>query len=115
VPTGPDEYACEPSTNTQDHEPKNVQFAAYVAGARLHCTYCTAEVQSSKYAELIPEGTARHESRCTEGFAFPCIPDVRVIFYGNRFPRALFSSENFWEIDTVALSFVFDKYYPIID
>jgi len=27
---------------------------------------------------------------------------------------ALFSFEKFWEIDTVALSFVFDKYYPIM-
>jgi len=27
---------------------------------------------------------------------------------------ALFSSEKFWEIDTVALSFVFDKYCPIM-
>jgi len=29
--------------------------------------------------------------------------------------QALFSSENFWKIDTVALSFVFDKYCPIMD
>jgi hypothetical protein len=29
--------------------------------------------------------------------------------------EAVFSSEKFWEIDTVALSFVFDKYCPIID
>ena len=29
--------------------------------------------------------------------------------------EALFSSKFFWEIDTVALSFVFDKYCPIID
>jgi len=29
--------------------------------------------------------------------------------------RALFSSENFWEMDTVAFSFVFDKYCPIMD
>jgi len=28
---------------------------------------------------------------------------------------ALFSSEKFWEIDTVALSFVFEKYYPIMN
>jgi len=27
----------------------------------------------------------------------------------------LFSSEKFWEMDTVALSFVFDKYYLIMD
>ena len=30
-------------------------------------------------------------------------------------PKALFSSENFWEMDTVAFSFVFDKYYLIMD
>jgi len=29
--------------------------------------------------------------------------------------KALFSSEKFWEIDTVALSFVFEKYCPIMN
>ena len=29
--------------------------------------------------------------------------------------KALFSSKKFWEIDTVALSFVFDKYCLIMD
>jgi hypothetical protein len=29
--------------------------------------------------------------------------------------KALFSSENLWEMDTVAFSFVFDKYCPIMD
>ena len=29
--------------------------------------------------------------------------------------KALFSSKIFYKIDTVALSFVFDKYYPIMD
>jgi len=28
---------------------------------------------------------------------------------------ALFSSKIFWKIDTVALSFVFDKYFQIMD
>ena len=46
----------------------------------------------------------------------------RLKFYNDMKPsllvaqsKALFSSKNFWKIDNVALSFVFDKYYPIID
>ena len=31
------------------------------------------------------------------------------------YSKALFSSEKFWKINTVALSFVFDKYYLIMD
>ena len=34
---------------------------------------------------------------------------------GLWFRLALFSSKKFCKIDTVALSFVFDKYYPIMD
>ena len=29
--------------------------------------------------------------------------------------KALYSSKNFWKIDTVAFSFVFDKYCQIMD
>ena len=32
-----------------------------------------------------------------------------------KLPEALFSSKNFWKMDTVALLFVFDKYCPIMD
>ena len=41
-------------------------------------------------------------------------PDSRH-FPGNPAMVALFSSEIFWEIDTVAFLFVFDKYCPIMN
>ena len=39
--------------------------------------------------------------------------NVCKIFW--NWPKALFSSKKFYKIDTVALSFVFDKYCPIMD
>ena len=37
------------------------------------------------------------------------------VYHQARTSWALFTSEKFWKMDTVAFSFVFDKYCPIID
>ena len=42
----------------------------------------------------------------------PILPNIwtHITYTGH-----LFSFKIFWKIDTIILSFVFDKYYPIID
>jgi len=41
--------------------------------------------------------------------------NVPADFFKGGHISALFSSQKFWKMDIVALSFVFDKYCPIID
>jgi hypothetical protein len=42
------------------------------------------------------------------------VSDAQKIFKSHIL-LGLFSSKQFYKMDTVAISFVFDKYYPIMD
>ena len=58
----------------------------------------------------------RHDGATSARLVFLCDNDgERCCFLIFRLVKALFSSQNFWEIDTVAFSFVFDKYCPIMN
>jgi len=44
-----------------------------------------------------------------------CLVPYKIQNENAKYIKALFSSKKFCKIDTVALSFVFDKYCPIMD
>jgi len=103
------------STGAEQHLERGIEREAVRRGIRPErqqtigvCVRVCVNVCYSRRGERNGRLCAEHTGELIENFqAFPHI--IALLEY------ALFSSEIFWKIDTVAFLFVFDKYCPIID